>query len=87
MGPVIDQLFKRYHAIAQEEVARTVNKLPNLSDADREQLEELARRVVNKLLHDPIRTLKESDGAHGPNAPYLHALTKLFQLPEPPEEM
>jgi glutamyl-tRNA reductase len=87
LGPIIDQLFKRYHAIAQEEVARTVNKLPNLTDAEREQLEELARRVVNKLLHDPIRTLKESDGAHGPTAPYLHALTKLFHLPDPPEEL
>jgi glutamyl-tRNA reductase len=86
MGPIIDQLYKRYHAIAQEEVSRTANKLPNLTDADREQLEELVRRVVNKLLHDPIKTLKESDAAHGPTAPYLHALTKLFHLPEPPEE-
>ena len=87
MGPIIDQLYKRYHAIAHEEVERTVNKLPNLTDADREQLEELVRRVVNKLLHDPIKTLKESDGAHGPTAPYLHALTKLFHLPEPPEDL
>jgi glutamyl-tRNA reductase len=86
MGPIIDQLFKRYHAIAREEVARTVNKLPNLTEAEREHLEDLARRVVNKLLHDPLKTLKESDGAHGSTAPYLHALTKLFQLPEPPED-
>jgi glutamyl-tRNA reductase len=87
MGPIIDQLFKRYHAMAQEEVARTLNKMPNLSDADREQLDELVRRVVNKLLHDPISTLKQSDNSHTPAGPYLHALTKLFQLPDPPEEL
>ena len=75
----------RYHAIAQEEVSRTVHKLPNITEADRQQLEELARRVVNKLLHDPVTTLKESDGTHGPAAPYLHALTKLFHLPEDTE--
>jgi glutamyl-tRNA reductase len=87
LGPIIDQLFKRYHAIAQEEVARTAHKLPNLTEAEREHLEELVRRVVNKLLHDPIRTLKESDATHGATAPYLHALTKLFHLPDPPEEL
>ena len=63
-GPIIDQLFKRYHAIAQEEVVRTVNKLPNLSPAEREQIDDLVRRVVNKLLHDLIRTLKESEPPH-----------------------
>jgi len=87
MGPIIDQLFKRYHAMAQEEVARTVNKLTSITEEERHHLEELARRVVNKLLHDPIHTLRESDGSHGATAPYLHALTKLFHLPEPPEEM
>jgi glutamyl-tRNA reductase len=87
MGPVIDQLYKRYHALAQEELARTINKLPNLTDAEREHLEELSRRIVNKLLHDPIQALRESDATHTPAAAYLHALTKLFHLPESPEEM
>ncbi len=87
MGPVIDQLYKRYHALAQEELARTINKLPNLTEAEREHLEELSRRIVNKLLHDPVQALRESDATHTPAAAYLHALTKLFHLPESPEEM
>jgi glutamyl-tRNA reductase len=87
MGPVIDQLYKRYHAMAQEELARTINKLPNITDAEREHLEELSRRIVNKLLHDPIQALRESDSTHTPATAYLHALTKLFHLPESPEEM
>jgi glutamyl-tRNA reductase len=80
LGPAIKALYSRYHAIAQEEVARTINKLPNLSDAEKAHLEDLSRRIVNKLLHDPIQTLRESDAAHAQAAQYLHALEKLFHL-------
>jgi glutamyl-tRNA reductase len=84
LGPMIDELYRRSHAIAQEELARTLGKLPDVSPQEREHLEELTRRIVNKLLHDPVHTLRDSDGAHGSPAPYLHALAKLFNLPEPP---
>jgi glutamyl-tRNA reductase len=82
MGPLIDTLYKRYHGLAQDELARTINKLPNVSAAEKEHLEELARRIVNKLLHDPIRMLRHSDQQHGPMAQYLHAMEKLFGLEE-----
>jgi glutamyl-tRNA reductase len=82
MGPVIDRLYKRYHSLAQEELSRTLGKLPNVSAEEREHLEDLTRRIVNKLLHDPIKTLRESDGIHVPTAQYLHAMEKLFQLKE-----
>ena len=80
LGPAIRALYTRYHAVAQEEVARTMNKLPNLSEAEKSHLEDLSRRIVNKLLHDPIQTLRESDTAHAQAAQYLHALEKLFHL-------
>ena len=80
MGPLIDQLFKRYHQVAQEEVNRTLNKLPNVTDAERQHLEELARRIVNKLLHGPVQRLRNTDNVHSPGTGYLHALEKLFQL-------
>ncbi|HSZ59737.1 MAG TPA: glutamyl-tRNA reductase [Tepidisphaeraceae bacterium] len=87
LGPAIRQLYERYHAIAQEELARTLNKLPNLSDAERSHLEDLSRRIVNKLLHDPVHTLRESGADHVPAAQYLHALEKLFALtPEQPPD-
>jgi glutamyl-tRNA reductase len=86
MGPVIDQLFKRSHALASEEVARIVGKLPNISAEERQHLEELGRRIVNKLLHDPVKTLREADAAHAPGGQYLHAIQKLFQLKDPDEE-
>jgi glutamyl-tRNA reductase len=82
MGPLIDNLYRKHHELARAELERTIAKLPNLSESDRAQLEELTRRIVNKLLHDPIKALRDSGGVHGDasGAPYVHALEKLFQL-------
>ncbi len=80
LGPSIHRLYRRYHAVAQEELARTLNKLPNVSDSERAHLEDLARRIVNKLLHDPVQVLRRSENAHVPMSQYLHAMEKLFQL-------
>jgi glutamyl-tRNA reductase len=81
MGPIIDRLYQRHHELAREEVERIANKLPGgVSAVDRQHLEELARRIVNKLLHDPVKTLRESDSPHNMGQTYLHAMEKLFQL-------
>ena len=82
LGPAIHELYNRYHRIAREELARTMSKLPNISDAERSHLEDLARRIVNKLLHDPVQSLRHADPNHVPAAQYLHALEKLFRLGE-----
>ena len=80
LGPAIHKLYNRYHQIAQDELARTLNKLPNVSPTEKAHLEDLARRIVNKLLHDPVQVLRRSDHAHIPATQYLHAMEKLFQL-------
>jgi glutamyl-tRNA reductase len=86
LGPVIDQLYRRSHALAQQELARTISKMAQISDAQRQHLEDLTRRIVNKLLHDPIQQLRDSENMHGPAAQYLHAMEKLFRLEEDPPE-
>ncbi len=89
MGPIIDQLFKRSHELAREELERTLGKLPNVTDDEKHHLEDLTRRIVNKLLHDPVKTLRESNTSHGMPGGYAHALQKLFHLAEgnePPSE-
>jgi glutamyl-tRNA reductase len=83
LGPVIDQLYKRYHQLAQDELNRTLNKLPGVSDAEKSHLEELARRIVNKLLHDPVQALRAADDSHQPASQYVHAMERLFKLNEP----
>jgi glutamyl-tRNA reductase len=83
MGPLIDRLYRRYHRIAQQEISRTVHKLPNAGQTEKELLEHLGRRIVNKLLHDPVHILRSSaNGMHSPTAQYLHALERLFKLAE-----
>lgn len=80
LGPVIDSLYARYNAIADAEVQRTLSKLPNASDAERARLQELARRLVNKLLHDPVTALRAGGSQHAPAEHYLHAMRQLFRL-------
>jgi glutamyl-tRNA reductase len=83
LGPLIDQLHRRWHAVAQEELQRALGKLPEISAEQRQHLEELSRRIVNKLLHEPMRQLHQSKDAHGAAAKYLHAMEKLFGLEGP----
>jgi glutamyl-tRNA reductase len=86
MGPAIERLFKRHHAMALEELARARGKLSTpLGEQDEAHLEEMMRRVVNKLLHHPVQVLRRGEeaggpGAHAPPGGYLRAFQKLFQL-------
>ncbi|HUB26040.1 MAG TPA: glutamyl-tRNA reductase [Tepidisphaeraceae bacterium] len=86
MGPTIDNLYRRYHAVAQEELSRTLSKCVNVGPEEKAMLEECVRRLVNKVLHDPVRTLRQSDALHGDAERYVHALEKLFQLEEGKEQ-
>jgi glutamyl-tRNA reductase len=80
MGPIIDLLKRRSHDLWRDEVERTLNKLGGDAAANRASLEEMARRIVNKLLHQPIQTLRSTESPHPASATYLHALEKLFGL-------
>jgi glutamyl-tRNA reductase len=71
-GPLIDDLYKRAHAIAREELARTLTLFPNISPQERAHLDDLARRIVNKLLHDPVKSLRAA-GAQPNNGDNGHA--------------
>ena len=84
VGPLIDTLYQRAAAIAQAEVARTLEKLPDDSPA-RGQVEELAHRIVRKLLHDPVTQLRLRHGTHE-SAIYSHAVEQLFGLADKKEE-
>ncbi|HEX4123254.1 MAG TPA: hypothetical protein VHY37_00900, partial [Tepidisphaeraceae bacterium] len=80
LGPAIHRLYRRYHELARQELERELTKLPNIRPEEKAHLEEFARRLVNKLLHDPVQVLRESRDAHVPAGPYVHALEKLFNL-------
>jgi glutamyl-tRNA reductase len=77
VGPLIEQLFSRSHGMAKEEVQRTLNKLPEMTPEQRQHVEELARRIVNKLLNDPVQAVRESGTE---SSPFVRAMAKLFRL-------
>jgi len=80
VGPMIHQLYRQYHAIAEEEVARTIGKLANVSQTDKRILADMARRIVNKLLHHPVQKLRESDVLRASTANHIQAMQSLFDL-------
>ncbi|MBF0311707.1 MAG: glutamyl-tRNA reductase, partial [Magnetococcales bacterium] len=65
--PTIVALRHRLETLRDQEVSRTLQNWPNLGEADRKRVENLARLLVNKILHDPVSQLRqlgtEEDGA------------------------
>jgi len=59
LGPVIERLQRHYHEIARQELQRTMGKFPDMSDSERAHLEDLTRRIVNKILHEPIQAMRQ----------------------------
>lgn len=87
VGPLIDRLYRRSHRLAQEEIARVVNKLPGLSPDDRLLLENMGRRIVNKLLHDPVDAVRNpAGGTQASTVSDVSALERLFNLSETDEQ-
>ncbi len=65
--------------LADVELTRTLNRLPNLSEQEREIVAQMAHRIVNKMLHAPTTTL-QSHAAQGDHYSYIHAVQELFDL-------
>lgn len=80
LGPAIDRLYRRYNAIADAELERTLAKLSNITEAERAHLRDLSRRLVNKLLHDPVSAIRSGGASHVPAEQYQHVLEQLFHL-------
>jgi len=79
-GPTIRRLKVRAGELKTEELGRLLNKLePELSDKARKEIERSFDRLVNKLLHPPLESLRteaETGAPHG----LIDALTRLFKL-------
>ena len=78
-APVIRRLKQDWQKPKEEEVQRLLNKLPGLDDRARAEIRQAFDRLVNKLLHPPLESLRD-ESRHGIPSALLEALTKLFQL-------
>ncbi len=80
-GPTIRRLRSQADAIKQEELARLLAKLDarDVEPEVRKEIELAFDRLVNKLLHPPLKSLRDhADTKHHANL--LDALRHLFQL-------
>jgi glutamyl-tRNA reductase len=77
----------RQHAdmLRQQELKRTLQRLPDLTQHETAIIQELSTRIVNKLLHIPMLRLKEAT-VEGQEHIYTEALHYLFDLKEQTDE-
>jgi glutamyl-tRNA reductase len=79
MAPIIKSLRDGWHQPKDDELRRLFNKLPELDERAREAIGQSFDRLINKLLHPPIESLR-SEAEKGPPHGLLDALKRLFQL-------
>jgi len=79
LRPLIGSLWLKASSIRQEVLDHTRARIPNLDEASWAHVENLARALVNKLLHDPATRLRREAG-NGHARDYAEALRYLFDL-------
>ncbi len=78
--PTIVSLRERAEKIRQGEVEKALSLLQNpVSEKDRKAIEAMSQAIVNKILHDPVSTLKKAE-AKGDTGGLVEAVRKLFAL-------
>jgi glutamyl-tRNA reductase len=82
LGPLIEALHARGEEVRASELRRLAPKLAALPERDREAVEALARRIVRRLLHDPVVRLKDLAG-RGAGDAQARTLAELFGLDVP----
>jgi glutamyl-tRNA reductase len=78
-APVITGLRAGLHRPKEAELERLFHKLPELDDRSREEIRQFADRLVNKLLHPPLESLRDAS-QNGTHHGLLDALRRLFKL-------
>jgi glutamyl-tRNA reductase len=78
-GPIIQRLRHGWHILRDQELQRLFNKLPELDERSRGEIEQAFERYSNKLLHPPLESLRD-ESRHGVPHTLLDALKRLFNL-------
>ncbi len=78
-GPIIHRLKQGMQQPKDDELRRLFNKLPELTDRERAEIERSFERLINKLLHPPLESLRDESQNGSPHA-LLDALKRLFQI-------
>ena len=77
--PTIKALREKADTIAKAEVEKTLRTLDHLSESDGLAIQKMSSALVNKLLHDPMLSLK-NPGKLDAKSVFLDVTRKLFNL-------
>jgi glutamyl-tRNA reductase len=79
VNPTISDLREMFESVRAEEVRKNINRF---SQEDRELVEIVTKRIVNKLLHLPTTNLKNGTGTESMEDRHkrIHAIRSLFGL-------
>lgn len=78
-GPTIQRLKQQALAIKDEELERLIHKLGDVDAHSRDEIERAFERLVNKILHPPLESLRNDAGRDSQRG-LLDALRQLFQI-------
>lgn len=78
-GPVIQRLHEQLGEISRSELKLLYRKNPDLGENQRAAIEKTVHRIVNKLLHPPLETLKDEAREGTPHG-LVDAVRRLFNL-------
>lgn len=78
-GPIVKRLREEWHAISREEMGMLFKKLEHVDEKDRQSIEKCIERIVNKLLHPPLQTIRDEAKEGTPHG-LLDAIRRLFHL-------
>jgi glutamyl-tRNA reductase len=78
-APMIQRLREDWHKVRDEELRRLFNRRQNLDAADRDEIQQFVDRLLNKLLHPPLESLRDESRDGVPHG-LLDALARLFRL-------
>jgi len=81
LSPLLHALQSRAENVRAAELKRAAGLLADLDEREREAIETLTRSMIAKLLHDPMKALKDQAGTAGGEA-LARALRMLYALPD-----
>lgn len=79
VAPLIHQLRRRARVVAEAEARRTLRKLEGLDEREERLVVQMARRIANKMIHEPTVRLK-AQATNGEQEAGLEMLAEIFGL-------
>ena len=81
LGTAMKEIDESAHAVKEAELSRALarEKLSSLPEDSKEEIRALVNRTVNRLLHQPKKTLQEA-ARNGQGPEYLRVVRRLFGL-------